>query len=466
MNTRYLEISSAYRDRTQFPLPSDFVVLISQTGTKNQIQAVDPVSTASPLDIFSIADFDQVTKNITVSGVVSPAPSGYNNTASQFVVSILTGVAHHEEDYYTGSVIFVNAVSTRITFWSYIGNTGANDFFLLTVESALSNVPVNPNTIVINNASNLALSTPNVFFPTGFTIDEFYNDYILYNQTRNEYRNIISYDGAAKIAVLTSATPTWANTDILVIRLVIPQEVGIATNTTSTSFAVLDPTRSSVIPGFYVGDFIRVTGGPALNEMRRITAYTGNVGITPYQITISPPFDVLPFAAPVLPATTNYEILQFSRDNLVPFNYTGSTVSQQDMVCYELELVNLILPNITLKSGGKIAFYPYVYVEFQNISSAGAGLTSAIYSNNPNAVKKMFRATIDDIRDPIISPYIRIDGDGMVQTVKFKPNDNLKFGVYLSDGRPFETQQIDNISPLPPNPLVQISALISMKRVS
>ena len=53
----------------------------------------------------------------------------------------------------------------------------------------------------------------------------------------------------------------------------------------------------------------------------------------------------------------------------------------------------------------------------------------------------------------------------MVQTLKFKPNDNFKFGVYLPNGDPFKTIEEDTTSPLKPNPLVQISAVFSLKRL-
>ena len=99
------------------------------------------------------------------------------------------------------------------------------------------------------------------------------------------------------------------------------------------------------------------------------------------------------------------------------------------------------------------------------MSSAGSGLHNIIYSNNPNSNRMLFRATIDDVSQPITSTFVKIDGDGMVQTVKFKPNDNLRFSVILPDGRKFETIEQDTVSPLEPNNLIQISALFSIKRL-
>jgi hypothetical protein len=161
------------------------------------------------------------------------------------------------------------------------------------------------------------------------------------------------------------------------------------------------------------------------------------------------------------------QILTFNRDNEVPINYTGSTVSQNQMVCYEVELISLILPNLPLDNsiGGLIAFYPYLYVELSNKTAPSGGNKGIIYSNNPNANRALFRVAIDDTPTPVISKFIKVDGDGAVQTIKFKPNDNLYFRVYLQNGTLFQTQQKDTPSPTDPDPFVQISAEFSIKRL-
>ena len=162
------------------------------------------------------------------------------------------------------------------------------------------------------------------------------------------------------------------------------------------------------------------------------------------------------------------EILQFSRDYEVPLNYTGSTVSQNQMVCYEIELISLILPNQPLDNniGGLIAFYPMVYVELSNVSAPSAGIKGVLYSNNPNANHALFEVAIDDTPTPTISAFIKLDGNGAVQTVKFKPNDNLHLRVFMQDGTLFKTQLKDNMPPLNPNVFVQISAEFSIKRLT
>lgn len=161
------------------------------------------------------------------------------------------------------------------------------------------------------------------------------------------------------------------------------------------------------------------------------------------------------------------QIMSFARDNEQSLNYTGSTTSQNQMVCYEIELISLILPNIPLDNtvGGLIAFYPYLYVELSNKTAPSGGTKGVLYSNNPHANRALFRVAIDDTPTPIISKFIKVDGDGAVQTVKFKPNDNLYIRVFLQNGQLFETKQRDTPPPMVPDPFVQISAEFSIKRL-
>ena len=143
-------------------------------------------------------------------------------------------------------------------------------------------------------------------------------------------------------------------------------------------------------------------------------------------------------------------------------------VSSQEMVCYEIELLNLILPNIVLISnrGGRPISYPYLYVTLQQVGGTSGNAKNIIYSNNPSSTKMTFRAVVDDTPLPSISPFIKIDGDGMVHIIKFKPNESFKLGIYHSNGDIFQVDEQDNYSPTEVNPLVQISACFSFKRIS
>lgn len=302
-----------------------------------------------------------------------------------------------------------------------------------------------------------------------------------------QIQTITAYTGATRTAVvapgftgLPAAGDTYQiicpQTSRRIVKYVDYRDAAVGGTLTSIDF----PASASDSSGFYNNLYIRVGADLRLiqnyvvtrNGAGNIISRTATVFIafaavpvlgTLFTITsgmVDPPF---PFSLAQQPVC----LLQFSRDNLNPFVYTGSLVSQQDVVCYEIELLNLVLPNATLAvaGGGLISFYPYVYVQIRNIDASGGGLKNVIYSNNPHATNMLFRAAIDDVPNPVNSTFIKIDGDGAVQTIKFKPNDNLRFSVHMSNGEIYKTTLVEGFSPHMPNPFAQISALFSIKRV-
>ena len=447
-NTRYLEIDSTYRNREQFPNPSKFTVLISQSGIRDKLKALDPVSNATPLVVWTPNDL------LTTNGLVV---ANSNNTSSEFVVSFpTTDNRERLVDYYNGIPLEIDGViGYRISSWRYLSSDALLDYFNVVINTELATAPAGGTTIHFLDATNFASGY--VWIPNSPTVNNYLVSKIVYNNSTNDFRNIISFDGTSKLAGIDIKTPVaWAESQSLSIRTEAPEEVGDLVSGGGNKWNL--PSTSNTIAEYYSGSFLRVTDvAPIFTS--RIIAYTGSIGNPVRQLTTSDSFNGN------VPVGARYEILQFTRDNAVPFTYTGSLVSQQQMVCYEIELINLILPNQTLTVGGRIAFYPFVYVELQNVSGASAGTKNIIYSNNPNASRMLFRAPIDDLQNPLTSPFVKIDGDGMVQTVKFKPNDSFRFAVYLPDGTLFETIVPEYFSPLPANGLNQISAVFSIKRL-
>jgi hypothetical protein len=167
----------------------------------------------------------------------------------------------------------------------------------------------------------------------------------------------------------------------------------------------------------------------------------------------------------IISTYSTIEILSTTYDNNSSLQYTGSIISQTQLVCHEIELLHIILPNKVIKHhrGGRVSRHPYIYVELSNVSSGQN--RHNIYSNNPHAVKALFKCSIRDISYPVQSPYIKLDGGGMVQTIKFKPTDRLYFRVILSDGSLFKVEDEETFSPLPPNPSIQINAMFSIRKV-
>jgi hypothetical protein len=499
-----MEFDSTYRDRNQWPLPSYFRVDISQTGTRNRFQAVDPISSAAPRLVFT-GSFDNTVASPTLAvASVLTTGIGLSNNPNKFAITTAANTLIDEKDFYVGSSITLTNGATTVmrTITSYELIDGTIASALIMVATPVPDVILTAGTTgSLNNATDATSATlPVVFLPNGADINNFYSgcpcpsltnpnivnsnsgfpnctdfkggNCIITNVSLGipyQTRTIVSYDGTTHLAELDSPAPGWLPEHTYIVRDELPCGSGVVgASTTST---VTLAAGSSTIDNFYVGNFLRIDLIPAAivppydslpapyNEQRRIISYDGTTMVA----TVFPPFTVAPSAP-----NNTYEIECFTRDNAVPFNYTGSLVSQQQAVCYEIELVNLIVPNKMLCSGkgGRVAFYPYLYVGLDAVSSSTSGNKGLIYSNNPHSTRKMFRAVVDDTPTPLISPFVKIDGDGMVQTVKFKPNDSFIFSVCHSDGTFFQTEDVETFGPTFPNPLTQISALFQIRRVA
>ena len=465
MTTKYLDFDSTYRDRTIWPLPGEFEIPISQTGRKNIYTALDPVSTAFPIVSWSGRAF-----NKAAPGGVSVAATIINTGSSSgvYVISSATTGVFQKSGYYIGATVTNTSISStrRIVNYTFIGTNSTVDKAEITTDSQFPDTFSIGNSLVINDPTDLAtdIFNPIIFVPS-ISIYK-YQGFYLYNETLSQYRIINSYDKNLSSAIVnTSNNPVsgWNGLDNFCIRKTLPSYL---TQVVAPTFPVVNTTGSFYVNPIGVsidlkGFFARVSAStnpitPPQTQCVRISNYVNNIGL----ITLDNNFSAIPVVG------TNIEILEFSYDNLNPFIYNGSSVSQQETSCYEIKLTNLILPNQILDNafGSRIAFYPYVYVELSNTNNNSAG-NNIIYSNNPNTNKVLFRAAVTDVNNPLITAFVNLDSNTMVNTVKFKPNDTMKFSVKLSDGTIFKTLMPESYSPSIPNPLIQISACFSIKKI-
>lgn len=496
-NNRYLEIDSTYRDRNLWPLASEFEVQISQSGRKSIQNALDPVSLATPIFSWSSNCLDITSPGLKfISGIfeyVTSTPNYISFSSDLSTIIIQSEDSFQQlENYYSGLTINIISgsatITRRIINYIYLGKQNNLDTAQITISSNLPDSYFSTGNTnyewTIRDPSDFSdLTNPLLFVPNGRIQKNAYTNYLLYNETRRQYRPILSYDELAHIikldtSVLGPIPNTWNTSDNFSIRKELPllptngNINPVITAFTQTSITSNNTSNLSTIKNFYNKNFVRVLptnyiytyNGPisqTLDSTSEINYYTGGPP------SPTPWFFGLNNSLNVTYTPSSFEILGFSYDNYNPFIYTGSIVSQQEMVCYEVELLNVILPNFTLAvgEGGRIAFYPYVYVELSNVSASSSGNRNIIYSNNPNSTRAIFRVPIDDVINPLISTFVKVDGDGMVQTIKFKPNDNLFFRVFLANGEPYQTIIPEFYSPSPPNPATQISAAFSIRRL-
>lgn len=492
----FFEIDSTYRNRNLWPSPGQFEISISQTGTKSKEGAVDPVCDSEPILSWSSNSLKTGVASASVIGgtIATPAAGlGYGAITDGLTFSLVTSLAAGNQvpqkaDNYMVGLIFrdtTTSQSSRITSYKYLGidSTGipGNTYrMLITVDSKITTWAYGDSFTITETTDFGDPVYPLLFVPNGSSQENSYLNYILYNESINDYRTITYYDNINRTISCEPWNIAWSTpvTNNFSIRKTAPAyplknsgNVFISGASTSTTIQFINtgPGLASS-PNFYKDYFIRIrpyrTGpngiysGTVKSESRRITS--SSTSSPSCVLTVYPPFNIGNFAGGLL---YTFEIEEFSYDNAVPFTYTGTLV-QQASAC-EFELVNLTLPNYPLATGtgGRIAFYPYVYVLLSNVSASSSHLTNIIYSNNPNAVKMIFRVPIYNVQDPFTTPFVRLADINMMQTIKFKPDDNLFFTVLLPNGDVFNTTLIENFSPAAPNAENQVTALFRCKRV-
>jgi hypothetical protein len=466
-NNRYLEICSEFRDRNRFPKPGQFEIPISVNGRNSMQNAVDPVSLGVPVMSWTSnnlnTDVPAQFKILCTVEAKTTRLSGLTDT-SVFIINSANRL-QQLENYYVGLLIedaaFFNR--RRIKSYKFIGSFGGYDRAKITVESAFPETFVPSNQIYIYDPTDISNSAyPFFWVPNGAVRINGYANHVLYNETLNQYRNITDFDDTTKcLSIDVEGNPItgWGLNHNYSIRKDKPAVPILgATNPVIVS-STLSTIEIDISADVKINNFVRILSqiynyelDEPENECRRIINYNS----TTKTMTVHPPFTALP------PVGNAIEILNFSYDNLNPFVYTGSVLSQQELVCYEVDLLSVTLPTeiLSVAEGGYITSYPFIYVELSNTCSAGH--RNIIYSNNPNSTRMTFKVPLFDNQDNPI--FVKVGG-GMSQTIKFKPNDTLLFTVLLPNGEIFDTIYQDTVSPEKPDSRIQISGTFSLRRL-
>lgn len=451
----YLDIYSTYRNRNIWPNPGEFEVLVSISGRKSAMTADDPVALSSPQLAWTSSLFNATVLGANnVQGAISNVGVG-NATSNQIIAfTSAVGVLQQTDNYYRGATWLSIADPTqyaKVASYRYLGNDRAQ----VVLDNAVL-VAAGDTFDILDPTDLTDTSNPIFFVPMGATEPGDYIGALLYNETLNQFRTVNSYDDATGILTVDATSPVvgWLPTHNYSIRRQPPVLVSVAAAGSSATQVVFGAGAANV-DNLYNGWFVRTPKtlydnalAPPQGEQRRVIAYDGAT----LTATVSPAF-----TASTLGSTV--ELLQFSYDNMYPFPFRATL--QQEIPTYSIRLNRLILPNRVLRvhGGGKTVFHNYVYVELASIDNPN---NSLIFSNNPNAVRALFTASIPKADYDVKSDYVVMNGDDMTQTVRFRLDTNFRFRVSMPNGETFETVLNDNLSPLEPKPKLQIRALFQL----
>lgn len=502
-NRRYIELYSGSRNRARFPLPSAYIVPFAPTRQiLNASQSIDPQATG-PIyftwqggNPYSGAPFTSLPGS-SVSQVllpISPYVPGQTNVIDYFLGYDITNTTSVPQQ--TRKVTRYIPTNTAFVPDQAFTSYTAGDQFVLS-DPSNGTTKIHFPAIDINGI-------PIPFF------DNAYDGYYLIDETLSTALGYIVsvrityFDNTCQTATLETPFPAgWQLTDTYTLRRSQPQEKYILDTPNSPNNGMFMLQNGMAVPGIilylpvgqgvrdanaYAGKYVyhayneqlppntppnpqvkvNVNGGgtyglyfinasdydPTTNRVMLLIASDDNDDYNGIQV---------PNYIPTIGGAA-INIVSFLKENFNPLNYNGTMTSVNEAVCYEVELVSLIMPNTSLVTGSRLVFYPFVYVELSNVSTPSGSSSDIIYSNNPPSNRALFIAPVTDTNQPISSSFMKISSP-MTQTVKFKPNDSLRFTVYLPDGRLFQTVQTDYLSPYPPNGRLQIEAVFSVRRL-
>ena len=526
---KFLELDSNFRNRNTFPNPGQFEVNISQYGMRGQNNALDPITYAYPQITFSPNDIPCADTTSVYNGSYFSFNEGTGHSselsniisASSNTVLILTfnwtgrdpPISLSNNNYFptyngycnglilqTGNNQQLPCQNRRIIDWQYMqtDNKNQNQYFKVTIESPFDydGNSQNPSsfscTCIIYNTTDFSTDPSNsyIFLPSTLSVPNYYNKYMVYNITKNNYTPIINFDRDTHLAKINlssfTGTQKWELTDRFVVRQSVPRYFDTTDLNNMLTFSgnivtIDNQFNTFVWDNSYINNFIAIypvlpfppvlehEATPSRQQLTLdplILLITGFVKNIHGDFTDSAYFKTSDVIPSPIPDGTYYEILQFSVDNVSPFVYSGTMSSQSQAVAQEVSLNSLTLPNVTLQSGGRIAYYPYIYVELTNVSSPSGGTKNLIYSNNPNTYKAVFKVPITDLNHPTQSPFVKLTGNGMVQTMIFKQNDDMFISIRLPNGDIFQPSSTDFYPGNVSNPCLQISALFAIEKIN
>jgi hypothetical protein len=423
----YIEIDSTYRNRFQYPLQSQFKVNVTP-----QLDVKDAVTEGTSEYVWSGIGTIELTSIDGVTSAVSWNPSILGDLR-------LPGRGYFLQDDGSGELALVDdLVSTELNTTAVLEtpfgdtwNTGGTGRFLTFEDSS------------------------HVYFPFADRQNNSFNGWYLtqIQSTNFESQIVSSFSERFRIMTLESPLTIFSNTGTFQLSKEPIVDAGITplAGVWVGNTAELNTSASSV-DDFYNGMFIKFID---------LSSTSGDIHPTYY--TVIQDYDgttkIATLRDPVpgyVAGSRGYSISELSKD-AASYLRVGSSYENKRQI-YNISLNNLILPNQILESGGRPAFYPYVYV---SISNTSLGTLSLINSNNPNSQRVVFRCPIGDTDNPDIATFIKLRSE-QIQTLEFNIYEDIIFEVFLSNGKLFKTLILDTISPIPPNPNFQISAMFKI----
>jgi hypothetical protein len=338
--------------------------------------------------------------------------------------------------------------------------------FVVQVNAPIKNTPetaldpiINAFPYEVNLCSGGSTVTQIAMSVVSSAINNFYKNSFL--EINGEFRLIINYDSTTQISTVT---PAFSVAPPALTEYTVRKGLPIIRNITggispSLNKIILNAGASSK-DNFYVGNYVFLPGStaPITYEYKRIIAYNGTTKVA----TVAGNF------LSIIAAGTTFEIQRFTKDNVIPMRYIGTSIFNNP-VCQSINLINIVIPNRNINGGygGTLENYSHIYVAIysEKMNSYQNPIISNGQVNNSNI---LFKVPVTYLPG---ASFLTLTYSGMNQSVAFRENDDLHFTVYLPTGDILDFEPFNQYTyfngfgfPIDSDPLVQISAVFEVTR--
>lgn len=436
--TKYIDIYSGNRNRTEWNLPAEFDIVFSSTSKQvTGPTAIDSVSLAAPTISWTGMLFNTTSPGAG-SITVTTLPATFLGNATSLQRLIVTGAGLQRRDNYYRNAVLKHA--TKPLFAIITSFTWLHD----NVYEIEIDKPVNVDystSFIINDPSDFQNTLKIfIFIPSGSTSPDSYVYWQITNETLDQDHTIVSYKNG--IACVENCTG-WLATHNFTLREIPNNEKFTIMAGSTTSELLTD------LPGrdvdYYTGDFVRIlkpiydsSNTAPFEEIRRVIAYDGVTTTleSAFSANVSGLFG---------------EYFYFSNENFIPILFKQERANP----IYSISLLRLIIPNKPIIEGGRVCDQSYFYVE---LSDPNSSLTHVIDSNNPSSFTSIFTCIVPNIPEKNRTKFIVTSGE---ETVNIPINlTSLHFKITSpTSGQVLQFTEQDTTSPFKPNPDLQIRAL-------
>lgn len=425
--SKYVVVSSMYRDRVKDPSPLDFECLTAtQQDTIIDGHTIPILQVDTTTDPYTVSGSTYV---FSINGII--LSYSIDTIIVQVAVDVPSRIQYLIE--YNNTIVKILGERKLSTYiWEFRVDPALQiDLFIsstVIIRSGYMNVA--SQVFVPYSERNVRLFKPNV--PNSYFVG-----YSLIDTVTGVVYKIVSYDSYTSTITLTP--PNISSPILSYIIVQHPSAFPIVNISTVVSNTVTFTPTLDTVPYIYkLYSYNINTRTLTQVELTSTSTFTYSSGTFTVGDNI--------YLAPVRSAS---------------YPLTGPTRTISPITCKQVECLGIYIPNAPIASsrGGTLNTYPYIVIELSQPQQSNLP-TNVFQQNIP--FYQTFICPMRDIAPNEDSAFIRLDGGMTRHTMVFYENQSIRVRIRTPDNEIIKYTRQDTPYPCPPDPYGQVTLVLSV----